>query len=123
MRSPHAHARIKGVTVPPDAEGQVFTAKDLPRLTEMRAIPQVPGFRVSGYPPLATQKVRFVGETIAACIAPTRAEAEDLASAVLVDYEVLPPVIDAAHRARQEPQPGARELGQQPVHRARVPRR
>src|SRR5262249_47190525 len=36
------------------------------------------------------------GEAIAACIAPTRAEAEDLANAVGVDFEVLPAVIDAA---------------------------
>src|SRR5262249_18391718 len=44
----------------------------------------------SGYPPLATQKVRYVGEAIAACIAPTRAQAEDLASTVKADLEVLP---------------------------------
>jgi aerobic carbon-monoxide dehydrogenase large subunit len=96
VRSPHAHARIKGIAVPSDAPGQVFTAKDLPRLAEMRAIPQVPGFKVSGYPPLAKEKVRFVGEVVAACVAPTRAEAEDLAAAVTVDYDVLPAVIDAA---------------------------
>jgi carbon-monoxide dehydrogenase large subunit len=96
VRSPHAHARIKGIVVPPGAAGCVFTARDLPRLTEMRAVPQVSGFKVSGYPPLATQKVRFVGEAIAACIAPTRAEAEDLATSVSVDFEVLPAVVDAA---------------------------
>ena len=31
VRSPHAHASIKGITIPPDAEGRVFTARDLPR--------------------------------------------------------------------------------------------
>jgi aerobic carbon-monoxide dehydrogenase large subunit len=96
VRSPHAHARIKGIAVAPNAGGRIFTARDLPRLGEMRAVPQVPGFKVSGYPPLATQKVRYVGEAIAACIAPTRAEAEDLAKTVSVDFEVLPAVIDAA---------------------------
>jgi len=96
VRSPHAHARIRGIAVAPNARGRIFTARDLPRLGEMRAVPQVPGFKVSGYPPLATQKVRYVGEAIAACIAPTRAEAEDLANAVSVDFEVLPAVIDAA---------------------------
>jgi carbon-monoxide dehydrogenase large subunit len=99
VRSPHAHARIKGLTVPSHAQGRVFTAADLPRLTELRAVPQVTGFRVSGYPPLAKEKVRFVGEAIAACIAPTRAEAEDLATLVTVDYEVLPANIDAAATA------------------------
>jgi carbon-monoxide dehydrogenase large subunit len=96
VRSPHAHARINGISIPPAANAQVFTAKELPRLTEMRAIPQVPGFKVSGYPPLAKDKVRFVGEAVAACIAASRAEAEDLARSVVVDYDVLPPVIDAA---------------------------
>ncbi len=96
VRSPHAHARIRGISLPPDADGRVFTARDLPRLAEMRAVPQVTGFKVSGYPPLATQKARYVGEPIAACVAATRAEAEDLANSVDVDYEVLPAVIDAA---------------------------
>jgi len=96
VRSPHAHARIRGIAVAPNAGGRIFTARDLPRLAEMRAVPQVAGFKVSGYPPLATQKVRYVGEAIAACIAPTRAEAEDLANTVRVDFEVLPAVIDAA---------------------------
>jgi len=96
VRSPHAHARITGLTLPPNAAGRIFTARELPRLTDMRAVPQVSGFKVSGYPPLATQKVRYVGECIAACIAPTRAEAEDLAASVSVDYEVLPAIVDAA---------------------------
>ncbi len=56
VRSPHAHARIRGITIPPEAVGRVFTARELPRLSEMRAVPQVSGFKVSGYPPLATQK-------------------------------------------------------------------
>jgi aerobic carbon-monoxide dehydrogenase large subunit len=95
VRSPHAHARIKGVTLPSGAEGRVFTAQELPRLTEMRAVPQVQGFKVSGYPPLATDKVRYVGEAVAACIARTRAEAEDLAQSVAVTFEPLTPVVDA----------------------------
>ena len=103
VRSPHAHARIEGIAIPPDASAQVFTAKDLPRLAELRAIPQVTGFKVSGYPPLATEKVRFVGEVVAACVAPTRAEAEDLAASVTVEYDVLPAVIDAASALGKTP--------------------
>jgi aerobic carbon-monoxide dehydrogenase large subunit len=99
VRSPHAHARVKSITVPPDAAGTVFTAADLPNLKPMKAVPQVPGFRPSGYPALATDKVRYVGEVIAAAIAPTRAEAEDLAATVTVDFDVLPPVVDAAAAA------------------------
>jgi aerobic carbon-monoxide dehydrogenase large subunit len=103
VRSPHAHARVKSITGPSDGDGRVFTARDLPRLAEMRAVPQVNGFRVSGYPPLATQKVRYVGEPIAACIASTRAEAEDLASSVLVDFEVLQAVTDAPNALASSP--------------------
>jgi carbon-monoxide dehydrogenase large subunit len=95
VRSPHAHARIKAISVPPRLEGYVFTGPTLPRLSDMRAVPQVSGFRVAGYPPLATGKVRFVGEIIAACVAPTRAEAEDMASQVDIEYEPLPPIVDA----------------------------
>src|SRR5262245_30638910 len=96
VRSPHAHARIRGMLRAANAGGRSLTARGLPRLAGMRAVPQVAGFKVSGYPPLATQKVRYVGEAIAACIAPTRAQAEDLAKTVRVDFEVLPAVIDAA---------------------------
>lgn len=103
VRSAHAHARIKSVTPPPDAEGQVFSARDLPNIKPMRAVPQVPGFRPSGYPALATDKARYVGEVIAACIAPTRAEAEDLAATVQVEFDVLPPVVDAAQAVKNSP--------------------
>ena len=72
----------------------MFTANDLPRLTDPRD-PAGAGLQGLGHPPLATDKVRFVGEAIAACLAPTRAEAEDLASLVTVDYELLAPIIDA----------------------------
>ncbi|HTP84722.1 MAG TPA: xanthine dehydrogenase family protein molybdopterin-binding subunit [Alphaproteobacteria bacterium] len=102
VRSPHAHARIKDVSAPVPG-GQVFSARDLPNLKPMRAVPQVPGFRPSGYPAFATDKVRYVGEVIGACIAPTRAEAEDLAAAVTVEYEVLPAVVDAAAAAKGSP--------------------
>src|SRR5829696_2959060 len=89
LRSPHAHARILGIAVPPEARDRVFTATDLPRLQPIRVVTQAPGARSSSWPPLATDKVRYVGEAIAACIAPTRNAAEDLAAAITVDYEPL----------------------------------
>src|SRR5467141_3107121 len=36
VRSPHAHARIRSITVPPEARGRVFTAADLPRIKPIR---------------------------------------------------------------------------------------
>ena len=94
LRSPHAHARIKSITAPPSAKGRVFTAADLPRITPIRVVTQAAGAKSPPWPPLATDKVRYVGEAIAACLAPSRAEAEDIAEAVRIDYEVLDAVVD-----------------------------
>jgi aerobic carbon-monoxide dehydrogenase large subunit len=95
LRSPHAHARIRSIAVPGDASGRVFTAADLPQMQPIRVVTQAVGARSPAWPPLATDKVRYVGEAIAACVAPTRAEAEDLAAGVAVDFEVLDAVVDA----------------------------
>jgi aerobic carbon-monoxide dehydrogenase large subunit len=95
LRSPHAHALIRSIFVPPEAQGRVFTAADLPRMKPIRVVTQAAGARSPPWPPLATDKVRYVGEAIAACVAPTRAEAEDLAAAVIVDYQPLDAVLDA----------------------------
>src|SRR6185312_3428831 len=94
LRSPHAHARIRGIAVPPGAKGRVFTAADLPRMQPIRIVTHAAGAKSPAWPPLATDKARYVGEAIAACVAPSRAEAEDLAAAVTVDYEPLDAVVD-----------------------------
>ncbi len=95
LRSPHAHARIRAIDVPSDATGRVFTAADLPRIKPIRIVNQTPGAKSPPWSPLATDKVRYVGEAIAACLAPTRAAAEDLAASVGVDFEPLDAVYDA----------------------------
>ena len=92
LRSPVAHARLIGVTKPAGAEGRVFTAADLPEIGAIRANSALPGFRHSEQPALARDKLRHVGEPIAACVAPTRAEAEDLAAACELEFEALPAV-------------------------------
>ena len=84
----------------PRRRGRVFTAADLPRIKPIRVVTQAAGAKSPPWPPLATDKVRYVGEAIAACIAPTRAEAEDLAAAVTVDFEVLDAVVDAPRDMR-----------------------
>ena len=94
LRSPLAHARIRGIRKPPGAEDRVFTAEDLAGVGAIRAPSGLPGFRVSEQPPLAAGKVRHVGELLAMCLAPTRAEAEDLAELVEPDLEPLPAVAD-----------------------------
>ena len=64
-------------------------------MTPIRIVTQAAGAKTTAHPPLATDKVRFVGEAIAACLAPTRAAAEDLAASVVVDFEPLEAVVDA----------------------------
>ena len=60
----------------------------------IRAVSGLRGFKVSEQPALATDKVRFVGELVAMCVAPTRAQAEDIAGSVTLDLEELPAVHD-----------------------------
>ena len=94
LRSPLAHARIRAVQVPEKWRGAVFTAEDLTGVRPIRAVSALPGFKPSEQPPLATGKVRHVGELVAICVARTRAEAEDIAAEVEVDFEELPAVVD-----------------------------
>ena len=94
VRSPVAHARLLGVQVPESIRSSVFTAEDLTDVKPIRAVSPLPGFKASEQPPLVTDKIRHVGELIAMCVADTRAEAEDIAAQVMVDYDVLPAVVD-----------------------------
>src|SRR3954453_5721633 len=94
VRSPLAHARIRAVHVPERYRGSVFIATDLAGVNPIRAVSGLPGFKLSEQPVLAAGKVRQVGELVAMCVAPTRAEAEDIAAAVTLDLEELPAVYD-----------------------------
>ncbi|MCP1673565.1 carbon-monoxide dehydrogenase large subunit [Natronocella acetinitrilica] len=94
LRSSLAHAHLTGITKPEGAERQVFASADLVGVKAIRAVSALPGFKVSEQPILAVDKVRFVGELLAACLAPTRGEAEDLAAATRVDMEPIPAVSD-----------------------------
>jgi carbon-monoxide dehydrogenase large subunit len=88
VRSPHAHARIGGVDVSAALEipgvAGVFLASDLPFASE------------TARPRLCADEVKFVGDPVAVAVAASRAEAVDAAAAVMVDYEVLPALVDTA---------------------------
>jgi len=103
VRSPVAHARIRGVAVDPAFRDIVFTSADLLGVKPIRAASGLRGFKISEQPVLAAGKVRFVGEPVAMCMAPTRAEAEDIAAAVMLDLDDLPPI----HDMLQAREPGA----------------
>ncbi len=104
VRSPLAHARIAAIRKPAGLEHAVFTAADLEGVLPITAVSGLPGFKPSSQDVLAATRVRHVGEPVAVCVAATRAEAEDIAELVEVDYEELPPVADMlAGRAADAP--------------------
>ena len=94
VRSPVAHARLLGVRIPDHLRSSVFTAKDLADVRPIRAVSTRPGFQASEQPVLATGKLRHVGELVAMCVADTRAQAEDTAAEIAIEYEELPAVVD-----------------------------
>ena len=117
VRSSHAHGMIKGIDASaakamPGVLG-VWTATDLASANYKPFVCGLPLKNRDGSPllqtnrmPLATDKVRFVGDPVAFVVAETVAAARDAAEAVEVDIEPLPAVTNAAEAA----QPGAPQL-------------
>jgi carbon-monoxide dehydrogenase large subunit len=94
LRSPVGHGRIVEIIIPEAVRDRVFTAADLAGVSPIRAVSRLPGFKPSEQFPLAKGKVRHVGELIAMCVAPSRAEAEDLVARLDVDIKPLPAIAD-----------------------------
>ena len=94
VRSTVAHGRIRKIHIPDEHRYAVFTANDLAKVKPIRAATALSGFKHSSEPILALDKVRYVGELVAICVAGSRAQAEDIAGSVVVDYEELQPVVD-----------------------------
>jgi carbon-monoxide dehydrogenase large subunit len=95
VRSDLAHARLLSVdtgeasAVPGVAA--ILTGIDAREAWHpIRSDSTFPGWQSSAYWPLAVDKVRFVGEAVAAVVASDRYVAEDAAELVQVDYEPLP---------------------------------
>lgn len=91
LRSQVAHGTVEGVVLPPEAPaGSVWAAADLSGLVQdMVTTCELDGYKESPMPALADEVVRYVGEPVALAIAPTRAEAEDLASRIEAEIEPL----------------------------------
>jgi len=103
VRSPMAHGVLKKVIKPRAKEDCVFVAQDLKNVKPIVAASALKGFKVSAQPVLATGKVRQVGELVAMCVAPTRAEAEDLADQTEVELEELPAIVDMIEARTRPP--------------------
>jgi carbon-monoxide dehydrogenase large subunit len=112
VRSPHAHARIRKLSTTDAARMPgvllTLTAEDWKRaghgeLTVVHPMPFSDGRPMNNAPrpAFASEKVRHVGDVVAAVVAESRYAAEDAAEAVAVDYQPLPCVCDP--RAAVEP--------------------
>jgi carbon-monoxide dehydrogenase large subunit len=117
VRSPHAHARVKGI----DASAALEKPGVVAVLTGQQLVDDKVGNLICGWmihskdgtpmkmgawPAMAPETVRFVGQAVAVVIAETRNQARDGAEAVQVDYEELPVVADV----RAAIAPGAPQL-------------
>lgn len=101
IRSPHPHARIKGIQIEEAKKLKgviaVYTGKDLAQwTTPLRMAPPIEGLRPVEMTTLPIDKVRFHGDPVACVIATSRYLAEDAAELVEADYEPLPAVADFA---------------------------
>ena len=113
LRSPHAHARIRGIDT--DAAKQapgvlaVYTGADTEGvLNPMPCAWVIPDsdVKVVAYPPIAKDIVRYVGDAVAVVVAEDRYQAEDALELISVDYEPLPAVVNPEAAL----QPGAPQL-------------
>jgi len=107
LRSPHAHATLKGI--------DISRAKTMPGVVAIYTGDDVAADKVGGlicgwmihskdgtpmragpHPILAQGKVRYVGDHVAVVIADTLSQAKDAAEAIVVDYGVLPANADTS---------------------------
>jgi aerobic carbon-monoxide dehydrogenase large subunit len=108
VRSPHAHAKLRGVDVSAARAAKgvvgVLTGADLAAdklgglicgwmIMSKDGTPMKAG----AHPALAVDTVRYVGDHIAIVIAETYGQAKDAAELVKVEYETLPAVVETAH--------------------------
>ena len=102
VRSPHAHARRRGVdakqALAMPGVHAVFFAEDMPGPMAAKRMPMlVPSSAITALRTqfcLTPDEICYVGQTVAVVLADSRYLAEDAAAAVGVDYEVLPAASD-----------------------------
>lgn len=90
LRSPLAHAQIRRIGKPAHLADRIVVREDMHEAADIVADSSLPSYKPSAHPPLASGKVRFVGEPVAMCFARTRAEAEDIAEEIELDLDELP---------------------------------
>src|SRR5271156_5884432 len=110
IRSPHAHAKIKKIDTAAAAKmpgvagvftGAQFAEDKLGNLICGWTVLSKDGspMKMAPHAALAVGKANHVGDAVAVVIADTLAQAKDAAEKVVVDYEVLPAVVDSMKAA------------------------
>jgi carbon-monoxide dehydrogenase large subunit len=117
VRSQYAHAIIKSIdltaALAQPGVKVIYTGEDM-RADNVGGLPVGWGIRGKNgnpmneppHPPLATGKVRYVGDAVAFVVAETQEQAEEAAGMVDVDYDVLPAVVGVVEALR----PGAPQI-------------
>ena len=116
LRSPHAHAVIRGIdtdsaralpgvlAVLTGADIEAVGLGSIPAGSDLLKLPGTPADQGFLFRPrqalLVTDRVRFVGDSVAMVVANSEAEAIDAADQIMVDYDILPSVTDTAAAAR-----------------------
>ncbi len=108
LRSPHAHARIKSINTG-KAEAlagvtAIATSRDFPIVEEklMDFSETMGSARVLAENILASEKVLYKGQAVAAVAATTTHIAEEALNLIEVEYEVLPAVFDVRAAMRED---------------------
>jgi aerobic carbon-monoxide dehydrogenase large subunit len=100
VRSPVASGRIVRIEAPSDA--RTVRAEDLANVRPIRPMLHKFNYQPIEQPVLAKDLVRFVGEPIAAVVAASSAEAEDLAERVEFEIAETPAVVDLQQALRPD---------------------
>jgi aerobic carbon-monoxide dehydrogenase large subunit len=100
LRSPYSHAKVSRVDVSGATKvpGVVAAFSGADFAAEQGSLPcawpVTEDIVIPAHPPIAVDEVRYVGEAVAVVVARDRYTAADALSAIEVDYEPLPPVLD-----------------------------
>ena len=93
VRSPNAAGKIDSIKAPDGA--MVITAADLKAVKKITPMLHKFNYKAVGQSILADGVVRFVGEAVAAVVAASEEEAEDIADLVELNISASAPVVDA----------------------------
>ena len=93
VRSPVAAGKLRNVSAPDGA--MVVTAEDLKGVKKITPMLHKFNYKPVGQPVLADGAVRFIGEPVAAVVAASEEEAEDIVDRVELSIDETAPVADA----------------------------